>query len=334
MPPATASNISIAISGASGMVGSFLVNYLQNDYEIKALVRQSSDLKSISEARSQIWRVDFNDEAQLKHALDFVDVVIHAAGFVNPHASRQEIYAVNVDTTKRLLQASVAAGVKQFIHISSLSVLTGQEDQFNVDESAPTRYCGEAYADSKVDAEKLVEGYSNKIATTILRPGFIYGPGERAWLSKLIASLQQGNVMLVDGGSKETNVIYVGNLAKAVKASILNDTAYGQAYNLTDGQNISKKMLFDTICSELKLPRVKKRVPGFLAKGMCETVSLFYPVLPARLQNKLGRFSRAAYRLVGVNQGFSIDKAVRDLNYAQRVDFKEAMSSTLKHFGA
>ena len=325
-----AQDISIAITGASGMVGSFLVNYLQNDYKVKALVRQTSDIQAIAQAHCQIERVDFNSETQLKQALESVDVVIHAAGFVDPHASRQEIYAANVNGTKRLLDASISSGVKQFIHISSLSVLTGQADQFNIDERAPLRYCGEAYADSKVDAEKVV--VAAKIATTILRPGFIYGPGERAWLSKLINSLKQGNVMLIDGGSKETNVIYVGNLAKAARASILNSAAYGQAYNLTDGQSISKKMLFDTICNELKLPLVKKKMPGFVAKSVCDFVSLVYPTLPSAAQAKLGRFSRAAYRLVGVNQGFSIEKAKRELNYNNRINFREAMAQTLKYF--
>ena len=59
---------------------------------------------------------------------------------------------------KNAIAASKMAGVKHFIFISSLSVITGQGDQFNVDESAPLRPCGESYADSKIEAEKSGHG--------------------------------------------------------------------------------------------------------------------------------------------------------------------------------
>ena len=44
-----------------------------------------------------------------------------------------------------------------------------------------------------------------------------------------------------------TNVVYVGNLSRAVSLSLLNPKAYGQDFNITDGQKISKKDLFDAL---------------------------------------------------------------------------------------
>lgn len=138
--------------------------------------------------------------------------------------------------------------------------------------------------------------------------------------------------MLIDGGKKETNVIYVENLSRAITSAILNEKAYGQVYNLTDGQKISKKELFDAIADGLGLPRVKKVVPGVAAKLFCEVVSSVAPMMGVDTQRKLARFSRAAFRLAGVNQGFSIAKAERELNYVDRVPFQTGISKTLVTF--
>jgi nucleoside-diphosphate-sugar epimerase len=131
---------------------------------------------------------------------------------------------------------------------------------------------------------------------------------------------------------KETNVINVENLCRAIEGAILREVAYGQTYNLTDGQKISKKMLFDTISGALNLPPVKKVIPSALAKPFCNLVSTLAPLLPVANQQKLARYSRAAFRLVGVNQGFSIVKAESQLDYRDRVPFAEGMRAALASF--
>src|SRR5205823_6003075 len=157
------------------------------------------------------------------------------------------------------------------------------------------------------------------------RPGFIYGPGEKAWMPRLIKNIANGKAMLIDGGTKETNVIYIENLCRAIEAAILNPQAYGQVYNLTDGEKITKKELFAAISDGLKLPRVNKKIPGSVARIACELVSTVAPSLPIDTRRKLSRFSRAAFRLAGVNQGFDISKARTELGYTNLVPFEKGM---------
>lgn len=327
----------IAVTGATGLVGFHVCeHFARQGRPVVAICRRESPALT-SLARSSpltIVQADLFDEAGLAKAMTGADVVVHAAGAVDPLGVRAEIMRVNVGGTRSALSAAVMASVKHFIHISSLSTITAQGDQYDVDESAPLRYCGEAYADSKVDAEKLVaaEFSSSRIAATILRPGFIYGAGERAWLPRLIASLKSGKAMLIDGGSKDTNVIFVGNLCRAVALAALNERAYGQVYNLTDGEKVSKQRLFNTVASGLQLPAPTKRVPGFIAGPFCEAVSTLAPVLPEGARRALARYSRAAYRLAGINQGFSIKKAESELGYVDRISFAEGMAQTLAHF--
>jgi 2-alkyl-3-oxoalkanoate reductase len=329
----------IFVTGATGMVGYHVVkHFLSKGDRITACVRTTSNtsqLKSLSGDLTVIT-TELRDRAALSRAMTGHDVVIHCAGSVNPHARREDIFETNVSGTKAAMDAASNGGVKQFIHVSSLSVITGQEDQFAVDESAPLRYCGEAYADSKVDAEKAVTEHPQRgsMSWTIVRPGFIYGPQERAWMPRLINNLKTKKAMLIDGGGKETNVIYVENLCRAIDLAVLNPSAYGQVYNLTDGQTPTKKELFDTICDGMGFARIQKQIPGAIAKTVCELVSTIAPWLPEEKRQGLSRFSRAAFRLAGVNQGFSIAKAEQELGYTNRIPFTEGMLETLQHFKA
>ncbi len=333
--------MNIAVTGATGLVGSHLVYHLsQKGYSVTALVRCKDKASTKFSCRgalpAPVVTVEANvlDKEDLEKALAGADVVVHAAGIVDPYGSRELIFKTNVEGTANVLAVAKKLKVQQFVFISSLSVITGFKDQFNVGEEAAVQKCGEAYADSKVEAETLVISEATKadIAVTVLRPGFIYGPGEHSWLPRLIDSISKGKAMLIDGGKRETNVIYIDNLTSATEAVLLNKIAYGQIYNLTDGQHITKKQLFDAISAGLNLPRVKKVVPYEIARSFCLLVSSFAPILPIDQQKKLARYSKAAFRLAGLNQGFSIAKAERDLNYGKRVSFDEGMAKTLSSF--
>ena len=140
--------------------------------------------------------------------------------------------------------------------------------------------------------------------------------------------------MLIDGGERQCNVIYIGNLCKAIQSALFNEQAFGRVYNLTDGEYVSKKQLFDTICDQLGLPRVKRTIPRQVARLACELISTAAPFLPVSTQLKLSRFSRAAFRLAAVNQGFDITRAEQELSYKDRIPFQEGMKRTLVYFQA
>ncbi len=330
--------IKVFVTGATGTVGLYLIKYLADKgYSVNACVRPSSERQQLNHFlqdypdKLSYVESDIRETGRLREYMAGCAVVVHTAAAVEPYSNWQELKRVNVEGTDNVLKAAIAAGVKQFIHISSLSVITGDQDQFKVNEEKVPIYSKEPYANSKIEAEKIVTSQINAdcIDVTILRPGFIYGPSERTWMPKLIQAMKKGRAMLVGDTEKETNVIYVENLCRAIEASILNAKAYGQIYNLTDGQSVSKRLLFDTICDQLKLPRVSLIIPTFAARLLVESASVLTPLVPNYFKNKLARYSRAAYRLVAINQGFDISKAERDLGYVERISFTEGMAKTL-----
>jgi nucleoside-diphosphate-sugar epimerase len=331
----------VFITGATGTVGLYLFEYLANrGYTVVGGIRAASQRNEIDKIvknfpnTASFIEADITDLNLLSKNIAGCDVVIHTAAAIEPYSNWQELKRINVAGTDNVLQASLEAAVHHFIHISSLSVITGDRDQFKVNEESRPIYSREPYANSKIEAEKIVlsQVHSQSINVTVLRPGFIYGPHERTWMPRLIQAMKKGRAMFVGDTDKETNVIYVENLCRAIEAAILNEKAYGQIYNLTDGQSVSKRRLFDTICDELQLPRVSLIIPAFAAKLLVESATAITPLVPNYLKNKLARYSRAAYRLVAVNQGFDISKAERDLNYKDRIPFAKGMSKTLSNW--
>lgn len=331
--------LNVVVTGATGMVGYHVVAHLlKQAYKVTATARNLHvpPLSALKEdfAGLVLQQLDVTDRDGCFNIAKGADIVIHCAGIIDPYASRAEIRKVNVTGTVNMVDAAINAGCQQFIHISSLSVITAQKDQYGVAEDAATLYGGEPYADSKVDAEQAVSMRMGKsaVAITVLRPGFIYGPMERAWMPRLLESLRTGKAMLIDGGIKQTNVIGINNLCLAVELALANPQAKDQVFNLTDGQTVTKKELFDTICEYMGYPPVEKAVPGAVAKLFCDFVSFFAPYLPAASRKKLARYSKAAFRLAGLNQGFDISKAEKLLQYHNLQPFTEGMKEALDYF--
>ncbi len=332
----------VFITGATGCVGSFLAKYLlKKDYQVTACIRPSSVLASKSdeldrllESSGTLVRMELRNVAGLVSAMKDCDVVVHAAASIQPLGKQDDLNQINVEGTRSVLEAAKHAGVRHFIHISSLSVITGEHDRYGVTEEEQPKYCREAYANSKIDAEKVVmqEASRNEIAVTSLRPGFIYGPNERTWLPRVIEALTAQTAMLVGDGNKETNVIYVANLCRAIELAMLNPKAYGQIYNLTDGEVVSKRKLFNTICDALNLPHVKMSISPLMARFLVEAANLLGPVSPGPIRDRLSKYSLPAFRLVAINQGFDISKAERELNYRDRISFEEGMFKTLENW--
>ncbi len=90
---------------------------------------------------------------------------------------------------------------------------------------------------------------------------------------------------------------------------------------MTPGERITKKQLFDAIADGLSLPRVTKQIPVGVARFACEMISSFAPFLPVEKQRGLAWFSRAAFRLAGVNQGFSVKKRRKRFELRQSCTF-------------
>jgi nucleoside-diphosphate-sugar epimerase len=326
--------VKILVTGATGFVGSQLVKYLasQGKYAIRVLARKTSrldDLKNLNNV--EICYGDVNDFDSLKRAIDGIEAVIHLVSLIGESGKREDFFRVNVEGTRNLLEVCKDLKLKRFVHISSLSVITGYKDHDGTKEDAPYLPTGENYADSKIEGEKLVLDYGRKyeLPITILRAGFIYGPGDRLFLPTVIQNLKEGKVILIDQGKKLLNLTYVDNLIEAIELSLEKEKAIGEIFNITDGEKISKKQFFFKVSNLMKISPPTKSIPFFAAKALCEIISFLFKVLRIK---KAPPISRMKLRFAGQNQWFNIYKSESILGYSHKIKFDEGIEKAVKWY--
>jgi nucleoside-diphosphate-sugar epimerase len=318
------------ITGATGFVGGHLVEgCAARGWDVRALVRPSSDTGLLQRHNATLVRGDLADAAAIRDALQGVEVVFHCAGKVGDWGPIEEYRAVNVEALRGLLDACGDRPLRRFVHFSSLGVYAARHHH-GTDESEPLpAHHIDGYTQTKVEAEQLVWAYhrEHKIPVVVLRPGFIYGPRDRTLMPKLVDNLRQRKFRYISGGKRALNCIYVGNLVEAALIAADKPEAVGQVYNLTDGEFVSKRRFIESIVNGLGLPHPPPvSVPLWLARIMA-----WWMEGQARKKNspKPPRLTQARLKLFGLNLDFSIEKAKRELGYHPRWSFDQGMAETV-----
>ncbi|HEX8513234.1 MAG TPA: NAD-dependent epimerase/dehydratase family protein [Allosphingosinicella sp.] len=201
----------LAVTGGTGFVGSHLLRLaLAEGYDVRALTRG--------------WKPPEDEIAWVDGALDRAetlvklcsgaDAVIHLAGLVSAR-TRAQFEAVNVGGTAAMIDAARAAGVRRFIHVSSLAA---REPQLS------------SYGWSKARSERLVA--ASGLGWTIIRPPAIYGPGDRD-MFELFKMARRGLVALPPAG--RFSVIHVEDLCRLILATLDDSDSWTETYEPDDG---------------------------------------------------------------------------------------------------
>jgi nucleoside-diphosphate-sugar epimerase len=162
---------------------------------------------------------DILDFPALSNAVSECDAVIHCAAALPLH-SPSEIWRVDVDGTKNVLEAAIRAGAQRFVHISSTAVYgVGQEPGFAEDGLL----IGEGpYGLAKIESERLVRESRSRIAATILRPQSIIGPERLGLFSLLFDWAHSGcNFPILGAGTNRYQFVDVDDLCDAIVACLL-----------------------------------------------------------------------------------------------------------------
>jgi nucleoside-diphosphate-sugar epimerase len=324
MPP------SCLITGATGFVGSHLARaWADRGWPARALVRTETDAGALERLRVTVARGDMTDAEALRKAVDGVEVVFHCAAKVGDWGPVEDYRAVNVEGTRRLLEACRGGALKRFVHLSSLGVYAARHHH-GTDETEPLpEHHVDGYTQSKVESEQLALRYGreNQLPIVVLRPGFIYGPGDRTVLPKLLEALRQRRVRYLGNRSRVMNTIYVDNLIEAMFLAVEKPDAVGQVYNLTDGEPVSKRRFIEALADGVGVPRPRPvPVPLFIARPLARWMET-----RARRQgaSEPPVLTQARVKFLGLNLDFSIEKARRELGYRPRFSFDEGMRETV-----
>ena len=317
------------ISGATGFVGGHLAEAcVARGHAVSTIARAGSDTSLLDRLGVTVHRGDLADDVVVRKAVAGADVVVHAAAKVGDLGPVEDYRAVNVDALRNLLEACKAQPLARFIHLSSLGVYEPRH-HYGTDETTPVWLDHmDGYTQSKAEAEGVVWQYhrEHKLPVVVLRPGFVYGPRDRTVLPRLIDRLRGGRLHYLGGDRLTLNCIYVGNLVDAVFLAVESPTAVGQAYNLTDGEPVTKAQFIGGIAAAMGLNPPHQRLPRWLA-------ALVVRVIRRRIRrigmNGTPRITAAQYKFMWLNLDFSIEKARRELGYRPRVNFEEGLRQTM-----
>ncbi len=325
------------VTGATGLVGSQVVeDALSRGYKVRALVRSvSTSDESVLPIHPNVEKItgDLMDIAPWRQALRGVDAVVHAGAMVGDSGKEGDYFAINVTATVELARAArVAESVRRIILVSSLGVYHGR-DHFGSDESVEINREGlDAYTRSKAESEVrfLGETKSLGITSAAIRPGFIYGARDRTVVPRLLPRLANGTIIYFGGGERKTNCIYVRNLSYGIFLALQADEnkINGLAFNLTDDPTATKREFLEALAREADLPLPRASIPRPVALTLAE-ISEFAARLGLVSQPPV---SKAAFKFLGLNLDYSIQRAKTVLGYNPPFTFAEGIKETVDWF--
>jgi nucleoside-diphosphate-sugar epimerase len=317
-------------------LGSHIVEKLVAAKEpVRVLVRAGSDTRFLDSLGGLVQKAlgDVTDAASVAKAMEGVRTVYHAAARVGDWGPWPQFVAVTVQGTRNMVEAARKAGVKRFLHTSSISAY-GHPDGAGLvlDETAPlgrNLHKWSYYSRAKVMAEEFVWDVVRKgdLAITVVRPSWLYGPRDRASMPRLIRAIRSRDAKLIGDGQNRLNLTYAGNEAEGCILAATNEKAVGESYNLSNDGVILQAEYLNKIAECLGEKPVTRKVPYPVAKGAAFLMELFGHALHRK---KPPLVTRYAVWLIGRRCFFSCEKARTQLNWQPTVGYDEGIRLSVK----
>jgi nucleoside-diphosphate-sugar epimerase len=266
---------------------------------------------------------DFRDAAKMKKWLAGVDHVVHlASAHLQISLDPAAYWDINVHSLKPLLKLVQKAGVKRFIHVSSVGVY-GNLHELPADEETDCRPQS-IYGETKLAGEKEVLAYSREHAfpVVIIRPAWVYGAYCPRTI-KLYRTLKKGRFVIIGDGRNLRHPIYIADMIEAVKLCMSNDNAVGSIFLIAGDKALSTRELISDFCSAMELPYPKIRLPYWMG---CLIASVAEKTFGA--VGKEPPISKRSLEFFDTNNAFNITRARTVLGFEPRVSFADGLKDT------
>ena len=256
----------ILITGASGFIGSALIDRLANRREVEpwGATRYAAP-PDVAHKRCHWIKVNWDDARSVCEMARGKDIVFHIAGEITARHWSQ-FHRSNVANTEQLFRACLKEKVQKFVFMSSISAAGPLRDAAVLDESM--RPCPNGlYGLSKLKAEKrLTELKENSnIQLYLIRAPVVYGPGQNPLFSKILKKALGGKLFFIGKGNNLRSLCFIENLVDIFERIALEQINAEGLYYVADKEIFSMNEFADII-SRIAGIRIKiKRLPKFLS---------------------------------------------------------------------
>ena len=331
-------NPRILITGASGFIGSFIVEEaLNRGFETWAAVRKSSSREFLQDERIHFIELNLSSEEQLKQQLKDIqfDYVVHAAG-VTKCLHKEDFFRINTEGTKNLVRAllDLQMPLKRFVYISSLSIMGAirEEQPYKEIREQDKAMPNTAYGKSKLEAEqwlvslnKELEKRNEKLLPyVILRPTGVYGPRERDYFM-MAKSIQSHTDFAVGFKQQDITFVYVTDVVQAVFLAMEKGQT-GRCYFLSDGEVYQSSTFSDLIRKELGNPWwIRITAPLWLLR-----IITFCGEYMGHITSKVTALNNDKYNIMKQrNWRCDINPARQELDYEPQVKLEEGVRRSI-----
>lgn len=323
----------ILVTGASGFIGSFIVEEaLRQGMETWAAVRPSSSRKYLQDERIHFINLNLSSKEELISQLDGheFDYVVHAAG-ATKCLHVDDFYRVNTEGTKNLADAIIALKmpIKRFVFVSSLSIFGAIREKQPYQEITEhdTPKPNTAYGKSKLKAERYLDSLGIGFPYIILRPTGVYGPREKDYFL-MAKSIKQHIDFSVGFKRQDITFVYVQDVVQAVFLS-LNHGKNGRKYFLSDGEVYQSETFSDLLHHELGdtwLLRIKAPI------WVLRLVTFFGEYI-GRMTGKMSALNNDKYNILKQrNWRCDIEPAVDELGFHPRYKLKQGVKLAVEWY--
>ena len=216
----------IVVTGGSGFVGGALVRRLLHCGATVRIISRGGCNHSRSDLVQQAIRPDQLEWVLGDLAIASTDVdaafcgathVFHVAGLVDSTASSSAFEAANVQATQRVCALALANGVAKLVYVSTCDVFGLPIGSDAITEQTDYRPWGESYPDTKIRATQIVKAFQARgLQSSIVYPGWVYGPGDRAFLPALVTQLASGLMPIWSPRGYQIHLVYIEDLVDAL----------------------------------------------------------------------------------------------------------------------
>lgn len=320
--------MNVLITGGTGFIGWRLaLRYLASGAHVRVLGQANNRAETDRAAElaahgAELVLASVTDAARVREAMEGVDVVHHlAAAQHEAGVPDQRFRDVNVEGTRWVLEAAAAAGVRRFVHGSTVGVYGGTADG-PVDEDTPPRP-ENIYGVTKLEGERLALAAGDRLPVVVVRIAETYGPGDRRLL-KLFRAVERRAFVLVGDGENLHHPVYVDDLVDGLLRAATVDKAVGGVFLLAGPRALTTREMAEAIARALGTRLRRARVPAGPVHALAratEAVAARAGVRPPLHPRRIDFFVKSF--------AVSTTRAADVLGFVPRVDFEPGAARTL-----